>query len=628
MKVFKSFKSYTAIALSVAIVLAMTFSLGILPVEKANAAMVSGSKFVGNIIAGSVPNNFGTYWNQVTPENSTKWGSVEGTRNSMNWSQADMAYNYAKSNGMPFKFHTLVWGSQEPGWIKNLSASEQKAEVLQWIQAAANRYPNCEFVDVVNEPLHAPPSYKDAIGGNGSTGWDWVVWSFEQARIYFPNSKLLINDYGIIGDPNATANYVKIINILKNKGLVDGIGIQCHYFNMDNVSTSTMRNVLDTLSATGLPIYVSELDITGDDNTQLARYKEKFPILWENPNVKGITFWGWIQGQTWASNTHLISSSGAERPALTWLKSYLQSAVVPTPVVTTPPQTILLGDVDENGIVNSIDFAIYRQFLLGLVSSLPISGDIDQNGAKNSVDFALLRQHLLGMITLGKITIQTPTPVQTPTKVPTPTPTKTPVPTPKPTIKIMPLGDSITDGITVSGAYRTRLWKNITSSGYNVDFVGSMTGGPNDLGDKNHEGHSGWRIDQISNNINTWMDAYKPQIVLLHIGTNDLNQSYDLGNISNRLSGLIDKIVAKLPAGGKLYVAKVIPITYIDVRNYNNQVASVVQSKANQGKPVYLVDMYSALTVNDLADTCHPNANGYNKMGDAWFNAIKGDLAK
>lgn len=628
MKVFKSFKSYTAIALSVAIVLVMTFSLGILPVEKANAAMVSGSKFVGNIIAGSVPNNFGTYWNQVTPENSTKWGSVEGTRNSMNWSQADMAYNYAKSNGMPFKFHTLVWGSQEPGWVKNLSASEQKAEVLQWIQAAANRYPNCEFVDVVNEPLHAPPSYKDAIGGNGSTGWDWVVWSFEQARIYFPNSKLLINDYGIIGDPNATANYVKIINILKNKGLVDGIGIQCHYFNMDNVSTNTMRNVLDTLSATGLPIYVSELDITGDDNTQLARYKEKFPILWENPNVKGITFWGWIQGQTWASNTHLISSSGAERPALTWLKSYLQSAVVPTPVVTTPPQTILLGDVDENGIVNSIDFAIYRQYLLGQVSSLPINGDIDQNGAKNSVDFALLRQHLLGMITLGKITIQTPTPVQTPTKVPTPTPTKTPVPTPKPTIKIMPLGDSITDGITVSGAYRTRLWKNITSSGYNVDFVGSMTGGPNDLGDKNHEGHSGWRIDQISNNINTWMDAYKPQIVLLHIGTNDLNQSYDLGNISNRLSGLIDKIVAKLPAGGKLYVAKVIPITYIDVRNYNNQVASVVQSKANQGKPVYLVDMYSALTVNDLADTCHPNANGYNKMGDAWFNAIKGDLAK
>jgi endo-1,4-beta-xylanase len=298
--------------------------------------MVTGSKFVGNIIASSVPSNYATYWNQVTPENSTKWGSVESIRNKMNWSQADTAYNYAKSKGMPFKFHTLVWGSQEPGWIGTLSATDQKAEVLEWIQAAAAKYPDSEYVDVVNEPLHAPASFRNALGGSGSTGWDWVVWSFEQARKYFPNSKLLINDYGIISDPNATSNYVKIINILKSKGLVDGIGIQCHQFNMDNVSVSTMNSVLNTLSATGLPIYVSELDMTGDDNTQLSRYREKFPVLWQNPNVKGITLWGWIQGQTWIDGTHLISSSGTERPALTWLKSYLQGAAPSSTTTTTP----------------------------------------------------------------------------------------------------------------------------------------------------------------------------------------------------------------------------------------------------------------------------------------------------
>ncbi len=640
MKVFKSLKSYIAIALSAAIVLGLTLSMGFFPVEKADAAMVSGSKFVGNIIAGSVPNGFGTYWNQVTPENSTKWGSVEANRNSMNWNQADMAYNYAKANGMPFKFHTLVWGSQEPSWIKNLSANDQKAEVLEWIQAAAKKYPDCDFVDVVNEPLHAPASFRNAIGGSGSTGWDWVVWSFEQARKYFPNSKLLINDYGIIGDPNATANYVKIINILKAKGLVDGIGIQCHYFNMDTVSTSTMRNVLNTLSATGLPIYVSELDITGDDNTQLARYKEKFPVLWENPNVKGITFWGWVQGQTWANNTHLISSSGVERPALTWIKSYLSSSKTPPPtptptvplILATPAiHTIFLGDVDENGSVNSLDFAKYRQYLLGQISYLPVAGDIDQNKSMNSIDFAMLRQYLLGIIDdLGTITIVMPPPPPPPTQTPTqnPTPTQTPKPTPKATIKIMPLGDSITDGITVAGAYRTKLWKNITNNGFTVDFVGSMVGGPNDLGDRNHEGHSGWRIDQISNNINTWMDTYKPQIVLLHIGTNDISQKYDLNNAPNRLSGLIDKICSKLPAGGKLYVASIIPISYADVRSYNSQISGVVQNKANQGKPVYMVDMYSALTTRDLADGVHPNSNGYNKMGDVWFNAIKADLAK
>ncbi|MGW9528189.1 endo-1,4-beta-xylanase [Paenibacillus terrae] len=294
-------------------------------VNQADAGLAKGSKFLGNVIAGSVPSSYGTYWNQVTPENSTKWGAVEGSRNNMNWSQADMAYNYARSNGFSFKFHTLVWGSQEPGWVSRLSAADQKAEVTQWIKAAGQRYSNAAFVDVVNEPLHQKPSYRNAIGGDGSTGWDWIIWSFQEARQAFPNAKLLINEYGIIGDPSLTDQYVKIINLLKSRGLIDGIGIQCHHFNMDNVSVNTMNTVLNKLSATGLPIYVSELDITGDDNTQLARYKEKFPVLWQHPSVKGVTLWGYIQGQTWKENTHLLNSNGKERPALQWLRQYLGS---------------------------------------------------------------------------------------------------------------------------------------------------------------------------------------------------------------------------------------------------------------------------------------------------------------
>jgi endo-1,4-beta-xylanase len=330
----KNWVKVTTIATVLVLIISVFFFMQPAKVD----AGLAKTKFLGNIIAGSVPSNFATYWNQVTPENSTKWGSVEGSRDSMNWSQADMAYNYARSNGMPFKFHTLVWGSQEPSWIKSLSATDQKAEVQEWIQAAGARYGGSQYVDVVNEPLHAVPSYSNAIGGGGSTGWDWVVWSFEQARAAFPNSKLLINEYGIISDPNATSRYLSIINILKSRGLVDGIGIQCHYFNMDTVSTSTMRSVLSSLAATGLPIYVSELDMTGDDATQKARYQEKFPVLWENSAVQGITLWGYIEGQTWASGTHLITSSGAERPALQWLRTYLASyTATPTPVKTATP---------------------------------------------------------------------------------------------------------------------------------------------------------------------------------------------------------------------------------------------------------------------------------------------------
>jgi endo-1,4-beta-xylanase len=81
----------------------------------------------------------------------------------------------------------------------------------------------------VNEPIHIIPSYSAAIGGAGSTGWDWVIWSFQKARLHCPNSKLLINDYDILNNAANTNSYLIIINLLKARNLVDGIGVQSHH---------------------------------------------------------------------------------------------------------------------------------------------------------------------------------------------------------------------------------------------------------------------------------------------------------------------------------------------------------------------------------------------------------------
>ena len=286
---------------------------------------VGKTKFLGNIIAGNPPSNFNAYWNQVSPENAGKWGSVEPVRGQMNWSQLDAAYSYALSNGFPFKQHTFVWGSQEPNWIGGLSASQQAAEAEDFIRQYCQRYPQTQYIDVVNEPLHAPASYREALGGAGSTGWDWIVWSFQKARQHCPSAKLLINEYGIINDANAVNRYKVIVNILKSRGLIDGVGIQSHYFSMDNLAPATITQNLDSLAQTGVPIYVSELDMTGDDATQLARYQQKFPALWTHPGVAGVTLWGYIEGQTWVANSHLVRRDGSERPALTWLSSYVRS---------------------------------------------------------------------------------------------------------------------------------------------------------------------------------------------------------------------------------------------------------------------------------------------------------------
>ena len=125
--------------------IALIFGAAALFAGPASAQIAAGkAKFVGNVTGSSVPSNFGTYWNQVTPENGTKWGSVEGTRNVMNWSAADAAYNWAQTNGYKFKFHNFIWGSQYPSWLTNsgLTTTQQRAEIEEWIRLACQRYPN------------------------------------------------------------------------------------------------------------------------------------------------------------------------------------------------------------------------------------------------------------------------------------------------------------------------------------------------------------------------------------------------------------------------------------------------------------------------------------------------------
>ena len=322
-------------------VLCMSIMLFLLVPAFLSAQITSGSKFLGNVIGNSIPDNFSTYWNQVTAENAGKWGSADPGRDSMNWGNLDRVYNFAKDNGYQYKHHTLIWGSQEPGWIGGLSREDQLEEIIEWIQAVGQRYPDCDFIDVGNEPVHAPASYRAALGGDGSTGWDWVIKSFELARQYC-NGKLLINEYGIVNDPDETTNYLEIINLLHDRGLIDGIGVQAHAFNLDNYPASTLTSNLDRLAATGLPIYPSEVDMRGDDATQLERYEEKFAALWDHPGVKGITLWGYIQGQIWMQEAWLVSSGSVgtnERPAMEWLKEYVGNSTVTLAPGETPSPT-------------------------------------------------------------------------------------------------------------------------------------------------------------------------------------------------------------------------------------------------------------------------------------------------
>lgn len=190
-------------------------------------------------------------------------------------------------------------------------------------------------------------------------------------------------------------------------------------------------------------------------------------------------------------------------------------------------------------------------------------------------------------------------------------------------VRVMPLGDSITDGSDVPGGYRINLWQHMAARGYTVDFVGSEANGPGELGDRDHEGHPGWRIDELEAHIEGWLRNANPRSILLHIGTNDMNQGYDLANAPARLSALIDKIRAHAPLV-ELFVAQLTPeanpVWEERIRAFNAAIPGVV---AQKGLRTHLVDMHSAITTADLGDGVHPNRTGYDKMAARWFAALR-----
>ena len=92
-------------------------------------------KFLGNITTyGQVRSDFASLWNQITCENESKWDAIEPSRGNFSFSGSDRAANYAKQHSFPFKYHTLIWGGQYPGWMNNLSTSEQAKAIEEYFE--------------------------------------------------------------------------------------------------------------------------------------------------------------------------------------------------------------------------------------------------------------------------------------------------------------------------------------------------------------------------------------------------------------------------------------------------------------------------------------------------------------
>ncbi|MFC1923241.1 putative Ig domain-containing protein [Chloroflexota bacterium] len=219
-------------------------------------------------------------------------------------------------------------------------------------------------------------------------------------------------------------------------------------------------------------------------------------------------------------------------------------------------------------------------------------------------------------------------------------------------IKVMPLGDSITAG-KYSGhdtdesvpeddvGYRKDLWDLLTGAGYIVDFVGSQENGMTfPFSDPQHEGHNGWRDDQIADYIYNnsaeadanWLSQNPPDVILLHIGTNSIDA--DPSDVEDILDE-IDEYESDTGRTVTVFVARIIDTVPSNtlVTPFNNNVEAMVQGRADYGAELFMVYMQNGAGIiyenysNDppgdmLEDGIHPYATGYTKMANAWMTAF------
>ncbi|MEU6239440.1 GDSL-type esterase/lipase family protein, partial [Kitasatospora sp. NPDC047058] len=200
-------------------------------------------------------------------------------------------------------------------------------------------------------------------------------------------------------------------------------------------------------------------------------------------------------------------------------------------------------------------------------------------------------------------------------------------PTPAP-VKVMPLGDSITDGSNSStgAGYRAPLWDlTARQSPYAVDLVGTATSGA--VADPDHEGHSGYRIAQVRADIDRWLSAADPDVVLLHLGINDLKWDRDADPVAaaRRLSDLVDRIFADKPDVTVIVQGLLTATPGLEQKTAQfNDTLGALQGTAHArtGRHFRYVGPADLDAATDLPDGLHPNANGYRKMAEVFHRAL------
>jgi endo-1,4-beta-xylanase len=272
-------------------------------------------------------------FNSMTAENAMKSGPIHPTESHYNWAGGDSIAAFARRNNMKLRGHCLVWHNQTPRWFFTDSATGQevsKERLLQrmkdHITTVVSRYKGTIYAwDVVNEAIsdkgdefYRPSLFLKIIGE------EFIAKAFEYAHAADPNALLFYNDYNEI-NPVKRSKIIKMVKDLRAKGVpVHAVGLQAHWA-INEPSAEQLDQTLKEFSQLGLPLHITELDISvypkehnardrkpGDYDTTFNADKEKkqievYKMCFESfrkykDAIKSVTFWNISDRSSWLDN--------------------------------------------------------------------------------------------------------------------------------------------------------------------------------------------------------------------------------------------------------------------------------------------------------------------------------------
>jgi GH35 family endo-1,4-beta-xylanase len=250
-----------------------------------------------------------------------KWDPVQRIPGVYDFSGGDRIVDFALSRGMRVKGHALVWHGATPLWVNALSPPELRIAFEDHIRTVAGHYRGRVHAwDVVNEAIDdSQPGLRSTVFSRG-LGAGYVAEAFRLARRADPEAQLVYNDYGAEGLNRKSNDVYDLVRDLKQRGLVDGVGLQMHVQAGSVPRVEDIRANMERLADLGLQVNVSEMDVRirdvpGDAAAKRERqrqvYRDVVAACVAVPRCEAVTFWGFTDAHSWIDATF-----GADDPLL------------------------------------------------------------------------------------------------------------------------------------------------------------------------------------------------------------------------------------------------------------------------------------------------------------------------